>query len=317
MNKDFVTIPNVSGNNNGSFDVTCEQNSGSERSTSLTISGGGVSKALSITQKGDSFKDKEFVIALGNNLLKCNCISDTTGSGNRVILLQAKSIATTNSIIRDLLEDSVNFYVGVYSVDGDTIKANTFDSLTSIRADLYLTNISKPGNTIYDFPCLYYSTDRDNLIYNLGNIIATPTKNISITGAGFIINIVFTDTTMEYWNLSGCLFINKTEGVYGDLACITYPINLTDENKVVYWRSPQTVNSGDGVQIVGFDIVPIAKTLTKVNNCKQYIFNDDADYQSLVTFGAQVVQYPDSPIQMSLNTTTNNKQFEFELHRWK
>lgn len=41
MNKDFVTIPNVSGNNNGSFDVTCEQNSGSERSTSLTISGEG------------------------------------------------------------------------------------------------------------------------------------------------------------------------------------------------------------------------------------------------------------------------------------
>lgn len=41
MNKDFVTIPNASGNNNGSFDVTCEQNSRNERSTILTVSGRG------------------------------------------------------------------------------------------------------------------------------------------------------------------------------------------------------------------------------------------------------------------------------------
>lgn len=51
MNKDFVTVPNASGNNNGSFDVTCEQNSGNERSTILTVSGGGVNKTINITQK--------------------------------------------------------------------------------------------------------------------------------------------------------------------------------------------------------------------------------------------------------------------------
>lgn len=51
MNKDFVTVPNTSGNNNGSFDVTCEQNSGNERSTILTVSGGGVNKTINITQK--------------------------------------------------------------------------------------------------------------------------------------------------------------------------------------------------------------------------------------------------------------------------
>lgn len=51
MNKDFVTVPNASGNNNGSFDVTCEQNSGNKRSTILTVSGGGVNKTINITQK--------------------------------------------------------------------------------------------------------------------------------------------------------------------------------------------------------------------------------------------------------------------------
>lgn len=54
MNKDFVTVPNASGNNNGSFDVTCEQNSGNERSTSLTVSGSGVNKTINITQKAPS-----------------------------------------------------------------------------------------------------------------------------------------------------------------------------------------------------------------------------------------------------------------------
>lgn len=54
MNKDFVTVPNASGNNNGSFDVTCEQNSGNERSTILTVSGKGVNKTINITQKASN-----------------------------------------------------------------------------------------------------------------------------------------------------------------------------------------------------------------------------------------------------------------------
>lgn len=51
MNKDFVEVANDSGTNNGSFDVVCKQNSGNERSTILTVSGGGVNKTINITQK--------------------------------------------------------------------------------------------------------------------------------------------------------------------------------------------------------------------------------------------------------------------------
>lgn len=54
MNKDFVEVANDSGTNNGSFDVVCEQNSGNERSTILTVSGGGVNKTINITQKASS-----------------------------------------------------------------------------------------------------------------------------------------------------------------------------------------------------------------------------------------------------------------------
>lgn len=55
MKKDFVEIANDSGTNNGSFDVVCEQNSGNERSTILTVSGGGVNKTINIIQKASNF----------------------------------------------------------------------------------------------------------------------------------------------------------------------------------------------------------------------------------------------------------------------
>lgn len=55
MNKDFVEVANDSGTNNGSFDVVCKKNSGNERSTILTVSGGGVNKTMSIVQKASNF----------------------------------------------------------------------------------------------------------------------------------------------------------------------------------------------------------------------------------------------------------------------
>ena len=60
MNKDFVEVANDSGTNNGSFDVVCEQNSGNERSTILTVSGG-VNKTINITQKASNLESIEIV----------------------------------------------------------------------------------------------------------------------------------------------------------------------------------------------------------------------------------------------------------------
>ena len=64
MNKDFVKVANDSGSNNGSFDVVCEQNSGNKRSTILTVSGGGVSKTIDISQSARLYPiiDLGFVI---------------------------------------------------------------------------------------------------------------------------------------------------------------------------------------------------------------------------------------------------------------
>lgn len=50
MKKDFVEVVNDSGSNNGSFDVVCEQNSGNERSTILTVSGKSITKSVICNQ---------------------------------------------------------------------------------------------------------------------------------------------------------------------------------------------------------------------------------------------------------------------------
>lgn len=315
MNKDFVKVANDSGTNNGSFDVVCGQNSGDERSTILTVSGGGVSKTVTVKQAGDSYKDKIFVIALGNNLIECTCISDATASSTRTILLQANNIALANDVTKEGLLATSEFFVGVQSVDGDTSVANKFASMRNIRIDLYNAYLTKT-DVITGFSCLYSSNDRGPLVYNLANVMAYPSKSINIAGADFNLNIVFTDTTMEYWCLSGALFMNKDKDTSGNLALITYAYTL-EEHKLVFWRGIDTVNSGDGVQIVGNDVLPIAKTIQHPNNCKEYVFNDDVDYLSLHQFALQVLQYQNSPIPMSLNTTTDNKQFEFELHLYK
>lgn len=314
MNKDFVEVANDSGSNNGSFDVVCGQNSGDERSTILTVSGRGVSKTVAVKQASDSYKNKTFVIALGNNLIECTCINDATASGTRTILLQANNIALVDDATKEYFLDTSSFFVGVQSVDGDTSAASKFISMRNIRIDTYTASLTKTG--VIGFECLYFAGDRGPLVYNLANVMAYPSKFINITGADFNLNIVFTDTTMEYWCLSGALFMNKQKGTSGDLALITYSYTL-EEHKLVFWRGVNTVNSGDGVQIVGTNIVPIAKTIQHPHNCKEYVLNDAVDYQSLHHFALQVIQYQNSPIHMSLNTTTDNKQFEFELHLYK
>lgn len=51
MQKDFIIATPDTGGGNGTINVTASKNTSSERSTSLTISGGGVTKTVNIKQK--------------------------------------------------------------------------------------------------------------------------------------------------------------------------------------------------------------------------------------------------------------------------
>lgn len=50
MKKDFVEVTPASGSNNGSFDVTCDENTGDTRSTVITAKGGDISRTINIFQ---------------------------------------------------------------------------------------------------------------------------------------------------------------------------------------------------------------------------------------------------------------------------
>lgn len=51
MQKNFITASPDTGDGNGTINVTASKNTSSERSTSLTISGAGVTKTVNIDQK--------------------------------------------------------------------------------------------------------------------------------------------------------------------------------------------------------------------------------------------------------------------------
>lgn len=50
MKKDFAEVTPASGSNNGSFDVTCDENTGNTRSTVITVKGEGISRTIDISQ---------------------------------------------------------------------------------------------------------------------------------------------------------------------------------------------------------------------------------------------------------------------------
>lgn len=81
MNKDFVEVANDSGTNNGSFDVVCKQNSGKERSTILTVSGGEVNKTINITQKALNLGSIEIaggIYSSNGTLISIGCFGMST-----------------------------------------------------------------------------------------------------------------------------------------------------------------------------------------------------------------------------------------------
>lgn len=63
MQKDFITATPDTGSGNGTINVTASKNISSKRSTSLTISGGGVTKTVNINQK----KGISIAVIVGQN----------------------------------------------------------------------------------------------------------------------------------------------------------------------------------------------------------------------------------------------------------
>lgn len=213
MNKDFVTVPNASGNNNGSFDVTCEQNSENERSTILTVSGGGVNKTINITQNasnlgsieiaGGIYSSNGTLIAIGSFSMSTNIrVSMTRPEMGRFIFstptLELNRInGNPVSFLRiQVSEEIPSHYKGekvvafLESVNGNTI----YTPKKELTVDVY----SKLGKNVFDLniadgitPSNTEIIDINSALNNRSNIAISLTNNKIIRFINFMWKAVY------------------------------------------------------------------------------------------------------------------------------
>lgn len=216
MNKDFVTVPNASGNNNGSFDVTCEQNSGNERSTILTVSGGGVNKTINITQNASNFKSIEIaggvyssngtLVTIGSFGMNADIkVSMTSPQMGRFIFptpIQEMNRFNGNhaSFLRiQVSEEIPSHYKGekvvafLESVNGNKIytpkKELTVDVYSELGKNVFDLNIAN-GITLGNTEII----DINSALNNRPNIVILLTNNKKIQFINFIWKAVYHDS---------------------------------------------------------------------------------------------------------------------------
>lgn len=216
MNKDFVEVANDSGTNNGSFDVVCEQNSGNERSTILTVSGGEVNKTINITQKASNLESIEIaggvyssngtLVAIGNFGMSTDIrVSMTSPQMGRFIFptpIQKMDRVNINpaAFLRIRVSEEIpSHYKGekvvafLESANGNIIytlkKELTVDVYSELGKNVFDLNIADGislGNTEI--------IDINSALNNRSNIVILLTNNKKIQFINFIWKAVYHDS---------------------------------------------------------------------------------------------------------------------------
>lgn len=68
MKKDFITATPDTGSGNGTVNVKADKNTGGSRSTFITITGGGITRTIPISQKAGPLK--LILVGAGGNIIK-------------------------------------------------------------------------------------------------------------------------------------------------------------------------------------------------------------------------------------------------------
>lgn len=216
MNKDFVEVANDSGTNNGSFDVVCEQNSGNERSTILTVFGGGVNKTINITQKasnlgsieiaGGIYSSNGTLISIGNFGMSTDIkVSMTSPQMGRFIFptpIQQLDRFGGNptSFLRITVNEKIpSYYKGekvvafLESINGNTIytpkKELTVDVYSELGKNVFDLNIAD-GITLGNTEII----NINSALNNRPNIAILLTNNKKIGFFNFIWKAVYHDS---------------------------------------------------------------------------------------------------------------------------
>ena len=90
---DWITINPTAGNNNGSFNVVIDENAGASRNGIITVTGGGLSKTVDVTQNEEQETD---LILNFENLINWNAA--TIAAWFRILILAGESMQTLENI---------------------------------------------------------------------------------------------------------------------------------------------------------------------------------------------------------------------------
>lgn len=217
MNKDFVEVANDSGTNNGSFDVVCKQNSGNERSTILTVSGGGVNKTINITQKasnlgsiaiaGGVYSSNGTLVTIGNFGIMANITASMTSPQIGRFIFPSPIIEMTliggsykNTFLRIKVNEEIpSHYKGekvvafLESASGNKIytpkKELTVDIYRELSKNVFDLNIAD-GITLGNTEII----DINSALNNRPNIAILLTNNKRIQFINFIWKAVYHDS---------------------------------------------------------------------------------------------------------------------------
>ena len=124
MKKDFVEVTPASGSNNGSFDVTCGENTGDTRSTVITVGGGGVSKTVNVSQakKFNLFAVGDVLqVALGTGIFEGDVTQYDAANKNCVIQLRKVQAGRAS-----LMAMGTKAFFGISAINGVVTKPDQF-----------------------------------------------------------------------------------------------------------------------------------------------------------------------------------------------
>ena len=229
---------------------------------------------------------------MGKVLLHCECISDTTTSGTRNILLTIKGTADIPNSISNGVENDT-FYCGIYSIDNEIVDSNLFGEISSLNINN--TGENKPTKDD-SFGGWIFKTIGDIAGQNNSNFIKSPfyieQSNIIIIGSGFNITINWGSLDLTAVYIAGvCYLSSKGYDVsQEEHDKLSYLGNEISPMPIIYYRDSLALTIGEITSVTGFDVVPVGPMVIMdalTVNCP--IKGDQSAFIYLYKFGMHVL----------------------------
>lgn len=215
MNKDFVEVVNDSGSNNGSFDVVCGQNSGNERSTILTVSGGGVSKTVAVKQAGPNLQGLDVQLICNGAIYTGIIESDVVQDNIREINVKLQHVLSAGGQMIGEYRGYVGFNI-IGGVDAVEKGLPTFTKICYVEETnmddetQFMDIVTKPGisSTVYGPSS---DSDREYVagIINMALISNSANKTFFVLKNNTCKVIFEFETTIQAIEIDGKLFVGN------------------------------------------------------------------------------------------------------------